>query len=131
MVFKGGTSLSKAHRLIERFSEDVDLIVVLPDNGKGARDTKLKEFVHAAEQTTARQGRDRPATVTKGVERTATFSYPTTQATGHLKPGVLMELGPVAARSPTAGSPSSPSSPNTPRASACRWTSSRRLRSAS
>ena len=25
VVFKGGTSLSKAHRLIERFSEDVDL----------------------------------------------------------------------------------------------------------
>ena len=25
LVFKGGTSLSKAHRLIERFSEDVDL----------------------------------------------------------------------------------------------------------
>ena len=25
IVFKGGTSLSKAHRLIERFSEDIDL----------------------------------------------------------------------------------------------------------
>lgn len=28
VVFKGGTSLSKAHRLIERFSEDVDLAVI-------------------------------------------------------------------------------------------------------
>jgi len=28
LVFKGGTSLSKAHRLISRFSEDVDLVVV-------------------------------------------------------------------------------------------------------
>ena len=27
MSFKGGTSLSKAHGLIERFSEDVDLIL--------------------------------------------------------------------------------------------------------
>lgn len=26
-VFKGGTSLSKVYRLIERFSEDVDLIL--------------------------------------------------------------------------------------------------------
>jgi Nucleotidyl transferase AbiEii toxin, Type IV TA system len=28
LVFKGGTSLSKAHKLIQRFSEDVDLVVV-------------------------------------------------------------------------------------------------------
>ena len=28
VVFKGGTSLSKAYRLIERFSEDVDLAVI-------------------------------------------------------------------------------------------------------
>jgi len=27
MIFKGGTSLSKAYRLIERFSEDIDLIL--------------------------------------------------------------------------------------------------------
>ena len=27
MVFKGGTSLSKAFGLIERFSEDIDLIL--------------------------------------------------------------------------------------------------------
>ncbi len=93
VVFKGGTSLSKAHRLIERLSEDVDLIVVLPDSGKGARDTKLKEFVQAAEHTTGVGAETDAATVTKGVKRTATFAYPTTHATGHLKPGVLMELG--------------------------------------
>jgi len=28
IVFKGGTSLSKAHKLIERFSEDIDLAVI-------------------------------------------------------------------------------------------------------
>ncbi|MFC2704737.1 MAG: nucleotidyl transferase AbiEii/AbiGii toxin family protein [Olsenella profusa] len=27
IIFKGGTSLSKAYHLIERFSEDVDLIL--------------------------------------------------------------------------------------------------------
>lgn len=93
VVFKGGTSLSKAHRLIERFSEDVDLIVVFSDGGRGARDTKLKEFVQAAEQTTGVGAETNPATVTKGVKRTATFDFPTTHTTGHLKPGVLMELG--------------------------------------
>ena len=27
-VFKGGTALSKCHRLIERFSEDIDMVVI-------------------------------------------------------------------------------------------------------
>lgn len=31
-IFKGGTSLSKAHGLIQRFSEDVDLLVPIPAN---------------------------------------------------------------------------------------------------
>jgi hypothetical protein len=29
-VFKGGTSLSRVHGLIDRFSEDVDLLVLFP-----------------------------------------------------------------------------------------------------
>jgi len=41
VVFKGGTSLSKAHHLIQRFSEDIDLIAILPAGGKKARDTTL------------------------------------------------------------------------------------------
>jgi hypothetical protein len=35
LVFKGGTSLSKAHGLISRFSEDVDLVVVRGQLGFG------------------------------------------------------------------------------------------------
>lgn len=34
LVFCGGTSLSKAHSLIERMSEDADLKVVLTEAGK-------------------------------------------------------------------------------------------------
>lgn len=49
VVFKGGTSLSKAHHLIQRFSEDVDLIAVLPAGGTKAKDTALKAFVENAE----------------------------------------------------------------------------------
>lgn len=32
LVFRGGTSLSKAYRAINRFSEDLDLSVLLPSN---------------------------------------------------------------------------------------------------
>lgn len=39
LVFKGGTSLSKAHNLIQRFSEDIDLVVVREELGfAGDRD---------------------------------------------------------------------------------------------
>jgi len=39
LVFKGGTSLSKAHNLIQRFSEDIDLVVVREELGfSGDRD---------------------------------------------------------------------------------------------
>src|SRR5260370_41489523 len=40
LVFKGGTSLSKAHGLIERFSEDIDLVLdwKLLGFGEGVKD---------------------------------------------------------------------------------------------
>lgn len=39
LVFKGGTSLSKAHNLIRRFSEDIDLVIVRSELGfTGDRD---------------------------------------------------------------------------------------------
>jgi predicted nucleotidyltransferase component of viral defense system len=38
-VFKGGTALSKCHKLIERFSEDIDLVVI---HNSGENDNQLK-----------------------------------------------------------------------------------------
>ena len=52
MIFKGGTSLSKAYRLIERFSEDVDLLAILPDGSSKARNAILKKIVAGAEFAT-------------------------------------------------------------------------------
>lgn len=92
IIFKGGTSLSKAHRIIRRFSEDVDLVVVLSEGGRGAKDSTLKTFVAAAESTTGVEATVDPSSATTGVKRTATFAYPTTHRSA-LKPGVLMELG--------------------------------------
>ena len=37
-VFKGGTSLSKAYNLIDRFSEDIGLILANPDDIKSRFD---------------------------------------------------------------------------------------------
>ena len=43
-IFKGGTSLSRVHGLIDRFSEDVDLLIGFPgvDASAGAKERVLK-----------------------------------------------------------------------------------------
>lgn len=43
-VFKGGTSLSRAYGLVERFSEDVDILLVAPPE---VRPTSLSTRSHA------------------------------------------------------------------------------------
>lgn len=50
VIFKGGTSLSKAYRLIDRFSEDIDLAVLSGDRVGNARKALLKNV----ENTVAR-----------------------------------------------------------------------------
>ena len=53
IMFKGGTSLSKAFKLIQRFSEDADMVVVFPELSTGNRDRHLKGFIAAAETATS------------------------------------------------------------------------------
>ena len=48
VVFKGGTSLSKAYRLVERFSEDVDLALIRPPGATPAALKRLLGQVHHA-----------------------------------------------------------------------------------
>ena len=44
-VFKGGTALSKCFHLIERFSEDIDLVVLRKENETGNQlKTKIKKI---------------------------------------------------------------------------------------
>jgi predicted nucleotidyltransferase component of viral defense system len=46
-VFKGGTSLSKAYNLIERFSEDVDIAII---NDKGKTGNEIKTIIRTIEK---------------------------------------------------------------------------------
>ncbi len=50
VVFKGGTALSKAHRLIKRFSEDIDLAIRPNDMGDAKRKRLLKQVETALTQ---------------------------------------------------------------------------------
>jgi Nucleotidyl transferase AbiEii toxin, Type IV TA system len=102
-VFKGGTSLSKAYRLIERFSEDVDVLVILPSEGTGAKDRILKNLVTGAAEATAVQPEPVGAATTKGVKRGARFHYrgsPLAVASG-LSNGVFLEIGSRGGAMPT------------------------------
>ena len=55
LVFCGGTSLSKAHCLIERMSEDADIKVVLTEAGRHLSRTKLRRYL--GDEVRARVGR--------------------------------------------------------------------------
>lgn len=49
-IFKGGTSLSKALNLIERFSEDIDLALMIPDGTSG---NQVKKLIGEIQKTAA------------------------------------------------------------------------------
>ena len=49
VVFKGGTSLSKAHKVIHRFSEDVDLAII----PNGRTDSQIKPLMKKIESVVA------------------------------------------------------------------------------
>lgn len=99
VVFKGGTSLSKGYGLIERFSEDVDILVVPArrpgaGGGKGGVDGILKGLasrVHRdlglSEGDMALEGSAR------GIHRNVRYGYPARREAAAVRPGVLLEMG--------------------------------------
>jgi hypothetical protein len=92
-VFTGGTSLSKAHKLIRRFSEDADVIVVIPEMTTGANYRVLKDFVGAVEAGIGIAGFVDSKTAQKEVKRSVEFKFPSHHASGLREEGVLLELG--------------------------------------
>ena len=88
-VFKGGTSLSKVFGLIERFSEDVDVLVVA-SGGDAAVNTTMKSLTIAAERHIGVTAMLDTATVDAGRYRAEMFPYPGVQPPDR---GVLLELG--------------------------------------
>lgn len=92
VVFKGGTSLSRVFGLIDRFSEDVDLLVAFPEgpsaNARHAVFKKIDADVCSWLGATSRTG---PSST--GIHRTTTYEYPTSFGSSAIKEGVRLELG--------------------------------------
>jgi hypothetical protein len=98
IIFKGGTSLSRVYRLIDRFSEDVDLLLGFPDvdASTGAKDRVLKGIqqavtAHLALDST--QVATEPST--RGVKRNLRYVYDGIgyEAADIVSSGVLLEMG--------------------------------------
>jgi len=116
--FKGGTSLSKAYGLFERFSEDIDLILdwtglseEAPDGERSkTQQQKLNvEINHSAQRLI--QERLLPdlqnvvsplcqAHLDRHDPHTINIEYPAVFAPGYLRPVVRLEIGPLAAMLP-------------------------------
>jgi len=97
-IFKGGTSLSRIYGLIERFSEDVDLLVRFPDvdASGGAKEKVLKAIRDAVAHHLRLDGAHViHVTATTGVKRSVRYHYPDSTVSDHgpVSSGVLLEMG--------------------------------------
>lgn len=104
-VFKGGTSLSRGFGIIERFSEDVDLLIGFPgDCSLKARDTALKaictdvgEHLGLDPDQCALEGSS------TGVKRNMRYRFPAAYDAAEITSGVLLEMGTRGGTFPTEG----------------------------
>jgi len=120
ILFKGGTSLSKVFGLIERFSEDIDLIldwneVVTEDPNLERSKTKQDKFNKAVpkrsrkyiEQTFLPEVQRLledvcTAEIEAGAPDVINIKYPSSFDTGYLRPEIRLEIGPLALWIPNA-----------------------------
>jgi predicted nucleotidyltransferase component of viral defense system len=77
IVFKGGTSLSKCYNVIQRFSEDIDIVVVKNDGDSGnALKERLKDVTNVIDKSILDVVQDDPNTNKKGSVRKIIYSFP-------------------------------------------------------
>lgn len=77
IVFKGGTSLSKCYKVIERFSEDIDLVIVKKDTDTGNDlKRKLKGVTEVVDNSILEIVPNDPNTKKLGSLRKIVYSYP-------------------------------------------------------
>jgi len=120
-TFKGGTSLSKAWHIIERFSEDIDLILDWRVLGYAveepwkARSNKQQDLFNKEANVRAEQfirdklapalqndftgilGRGADITVDADEPQTINFNYPHIFESSSILPAIRLEIGPLAA----------------------------------
>jgi hypothetical protein len=92
-VFKGGTSLSKGYGILERFSDDLDILVLPRGRGKGSTDRLMKSMGQAAAEAAGGQAQGYGGSET-GIHRAYRVSYPAVhEPTDAIATSVLLEMG--------------------------------------
>lgn len=97
VVFKGGTSLSKAWGLIQRLSEDVDLLLVPerfdPPLGRGRVDTELAAMTEAISAHAGLTHDESQTFRTRGRARSDSFTFDQRFARLGIAPSIMTEPG--------------------------------------
>lgn len=96
VVFKGGTSLSKCYNVIQRFSEDIDIVVVKNegDSGNALRE-RLKSVTNVIDNSILDVVPDDPNTNKKGSIRKIIYSFPKVGvkgAYGEVRENIALEV---------------------------------------
>ena len=83
------------YRIVERFSEDVDILLVPPSGlGAEARHRVLKQICRTAAAHFGLVAGDGDVIQSEtGIKRNVRFAYPARFEAGPLSPGVLLEMG--------------------------------------
>ena len=95
-IFKGGTSLSKAYGLIERFSEDIDILVRERDGeSKNARYKRIRQMTAVAADAVGDPGtRKKLFAEGTGLHRTELIQYgPDTDLPELMLPSIRLDIG--------------------------------------
>ena len=108
VVFKGGTSLSKAHGVIERFSEDIDLAI---RDGHDLGDARRRALMRSIERVASQDLtylKGHPLESKHGRFRKTAYSFPTNTDNaelGQIADTLLIELNSFANPEPSAMMP--------------------------
>jgi hypothetical protein len=96
IVFKGGTSLSKCYRVINRFSEDIDLVIAKSDEDTGnSLKKKLKSVTDIIDHSILEHLVDDPNNNKKGTLRKIVYSYPRVGVKGNygqVRESIVLEV---------------------------------------
>lgn len=93
LVFKGGTSLSKCYKLIDRFSEDIDLTLDERHFGQKNKRKAVKGLVAVCDAIDLElDNREEVMNHSHGNLNTYYINYPTTFESNIIKPGLIIEM---------------------------------------
>jgi hypothetical protein len=100
MIFKGGTSLSKAFHIINRFSEDIDLILDWRQLGITS-DEPWEKRSNTSQDNFCKDINNKAAAYLAGefvpsFGKVVTIEYPRVFSLDYLRPVIVLEIGPLA-----------------------------------